>query len=608
MGKKKDLRKKLKKASRLPIAPAPTHPEAVPGKAKFIRESAYEGNTKVMPGSAMYPVTSPAADGQSSIRGIPAQPPPTPAVPVEGESMFQPLVGSATGYLSYGAAWDPNLTENPDEVMLSRYGAYTYQEMVKNPHVSAAVTRALGEALTEKYDVQAYSEEDEDVEVAEFLRYVIDPDSPWFITKLWQMCDSFSLGHSITEKIWGVLTSGPFQGHWSIVDFKTKDPKQYRVLLDQFRNVIGYRDRWASADTPFYPKWVAILMTWMERYGNKFGTAQLQAARAPYEFLIFITKSRMKYLETFGKPSRAGKYTGKSETIRQAYFDALKKWGDEFCMVHGPDFEFDIVQAVSDAGSHDSASTWAANEVAIAILGAADTGKQILSGKPSTDAAAKRASLLSDLVWNMVITTLNDQVVKELVYYNYPLAYARGALPRILRLHDESMTYEEANALAVQKGIWADACEKRGIKISKADWQEKFAIPACKEGEEEVDVPAAMPSPFGGGGGKDGEDQPHPGAGPVQNPSGVQEPGGDNAGNEDDDQEDTSKMADRTRVPITTPRHADQIFIRLMRLAAESEATAQASVARESRTFRTKAGADLKKKARARSWPFRAST
>lgn len=547
----------------------------------------------------------PAVAGRSSISGIPASPLPPPALPESGESMAQPLIGTSTGYLSTQVSWDPNLTENPDEVMLARYGTYTYQEMDKNPHVIAAITRALGETLGEDYDFLPFSEEEEDVEVAAFLRHVMDPDSPWFITKLWGMGSSFGDGLSITEKVWGRLDTGPWKGAWVARDFKTKDPKQYRLLMDKYRNPIGCRDRWATGDTPYFDRSVFILMTWMEKYSNKFGTSAKQAARAPYEFLCFITRSRMKYLEIWGKASRVGKYTGKDDKIRQKYFDALKNWGDEFVMIHGPDFEFDIPMAVSDQGAHDAAAKWAADEVAIAILGTADSGKTQASGAKG-QGAEKRAGLLVDLVWRMFILAITEDYIKPLVMYNYPLAYARGAIPRMVRLKDETMTYEEANALTLQRAIWADAVENRGIKVEKATWAEKFSVERADPDADEEDLvesaPTPPPSPFGGGGGI-----PHPGAGPVQNPGGSQEPGGDHANdNESDEPEkENAEMSDKTPVPRGTPRTADEIFVKLLRISANSEALAAKEFGRTSRALRSATHDELKKKALGRSFHFR---
>lgn len=546
---------------------------------------------------------------RSSPRFLQAVPP--SGRPSTSDTMLNPLVGGRTGFIGkYG--WDPSLSENPDEVLQARrdLGAppYPYQEMLKNPYVRAALQRLKGEILGARYDIQAASDDPIDVEIADFVRWNLDPAKEEILLAIWQMLECINDGYSITAKVWDTVAEGDWAGHWYIREFRTKNPKDWRILCDQYRNVLGFQEA-ADRRGPIYPPHYAVLLSWDARYGNPYGNAALQCVRAAYEALVYVTKQRLKYLEHFAKPARIGKAGSNDEKQRELFFQALKKWGDEFVLVTpDKDWDVDLVQAVSDAGAFQQTAEYFAREIAIGILGAhlqmMEGGQQ--GSRAAAETHASEASTPATLAGMLLRAELGRQVIKELVDWNYS---GVTKYPKMVKVLDDTLDYPTLLALRQYMEILQMAM-RSGIDIG-ADWfRDIFNIPVPEE-EEELVYPAEAQTP-GPGGPSTGGGDPFAGDGG----DGTEEEDDGEPADEDqveDDEKDGDAMKKATmsdkpnrspRIPSRTPAKAARAMRRMVADMDRADRVGLDEYEKAARSLFQEINQEMKKKARPRFLPL----
>jgi hypothetical protein len=398
--------------------------------------------------------------------------------PPDGDTMPNFLTGGAAGYMSI-VGWNPTLSRNPDEVAAAREGIYSYQEMGKNPYVKSQTHRVKAEILAKKHDVQAASDDPRDVEIADFVRFALNPNCGDFAAALFEMLECFDVGYSLTVPIWKRVDTGPWAGKWIIGEYRTKNSRDWRIIVDAYSQVLGYQEAWNLAG-PIYLPQTAIRLSWDVKHGNPYGTAAYQCIRAAYEFLKYVVKQRVKYIEHYSKPARIGKAGSNDVAARQKFFEALKKWGDEFVMVT-PDkgWDVDIVQAVSDEGVFQSTCEYFAREISIGLVGAhlhmMEGGSQ--GSRAAAETHADEASTPAMMGRQLLQREVNRQIVKQLVDWNYA---GVTEYPEWVEAQDDTMSYQEIAALKMLMENVNQAV-KMGLDVGQKWFRETFKIPAPAE-------------------------------------------------------------------------------------------------------------------------------
>lgn len=415
------------------------------------------------------------------------------ARPATGDRMSNFLVADNRFGSGSLQSWDPNQSENPDEVMRSRYGnVFTYQEMAKNPHVKAATQAVKGEVLKARYDVVAADEDPRNVEIADWVRWCLDPQRRDFILDLWEMLECFEVGYSLTAKIWDEAPAGRWAGKWYIREFRTKNPIDWKIIVDEFRNVLGYREAWLT-DGPLIPPHLVVLLTWDPKHGNPYGTAGFQAVRADYEAIVFLTKKRLIWMETFAQPVRKGKVpAGTDKDKRQEFLTALQRWRDNFVMVHDSTYEVDVIDAITGSGdAYQSALDHHARNVAIGLRGAhlqtMEGGSQ--GSRAAAETHREEASTPAALAWMMLESQTARQIIKELVDWNYA---GVTDYPRLVKVQEEeevSETQARANHQQLETAMLA---AEAGAEIPVRWITETLKYPSPEAGEPTIQ-PRAKP-------------------------------------------------------------------------------------------------------------------
>lgn len=533
-----------------------------------------------------------------ALRALPDNANDKPAMRSGGDKMPNPLTGGRAGWNSI-IGWDPWLSDNPDEVAKARGGIYSYQEMDKNPHVSAATTRLIGEALGQSWDIIAASDDPKDVEIADFVRWVLDPKGFDFIRVLWQCMDCIKVGYSITEKVWGAVPDGPWAGKWTIRDFKSKDPNDYRILVDAFRNVVGIAPRWTGSGGLMYPPDMVVLFSWMPRYNNPYGEAQYKKALARYEFLVYTDKQLIKYVEQYGNPTKIGKVANSAN--KPAMLTALETVGDRTAIAIDADESIEFAKPAAGGDDLLAIKQQWAQEIAIAILGShlmiMEGGTQ--GSRAASETHAESASIPVNLIWILIGANIGKQVIEPLVRMNFGNV---EKFPRIERVFDKEMEYTTLLAMRQFMEIILLAM-KSGITVGQDWFRDLFGIPVPIEGEETLTAPAEPAPAFPGGSPFGGGDEEEEGDEDVD-PEDVEDPAAKKKATPKERAEMAARQLEDSlgiKPAINPPGAVGAAARRVVKVTAEAEVASHAAFKRTINAFRSKVLADLKKKRAPRS-------
>ncbi|MAH50655.1 hypothetical protein CMI37_32850 [Candidatus Pacearchaeota archaeon] len=409
-------------------------------------------------------------------------------------SELKPDMGelASAGYDLYGSG--KIMSYNPDS-LIGRKGFDIYDQMRIDDQVKACLTLKKFATLAPSYQIIPVSNDEQDEEVADYVRYCMDKIDGNIIDALLEILTALDYGFSITEINYKTFQAGVHKGKIGLKNLKTKQPHYYSFEVDKFGNLTkkGIISTLGSVETS-YPISKFLIFSYQKEFSNWYGTSDLRPAYRGYWSKDVLIKMWNIYLERFANPTVIGKYKSNDPTSRTNLRSILDNLTAKTSITHRLD-EFDIqfLESTRNAtGDFKDALDFNNKAIARSILipdrlmAAGDTG------------AYSQAKIHFDVfLWviqklrqDIADTVMNEQLIKRLVAYNY------SNVTELPKFTFNPMTDDQKQALntmfitAVEKGVIVPTLEDENILREHLSFPAKDLSPDKPEEEitEEVDI------------------------------------------------------------------------------------------------------------------------
>ena len=376
---------------------------------------------------------------------------------------------------------------NPDS-LIGRKGFYMYDQMRIDDQVKACLTLKKFATLAPSYQIIPASDDEQDVEVAEFVEYCLDKMQGNVIDAMLEMMTALDYGFSISEINYRPIESGNFAGKIGLKSIKTKKPHYYRFAVDEYANILkdGIVYQEAGKDVK-YPTSKFLIFSYQKEFGNHYGTSDLRPAYRGYWSKDVLIKMWNIYLERFANPTVLGKYKTNDPSARQNLRNILDNLTAKTSITHRME-EFDIQLLESGRSATDDferALNFYNKSIARSIL-----IPDRLMAEGDTGAYAQAKIHFDVFLWviqklrqDIEHTVMGEQLIRRLVAYNY------SNVEELPQFKFNPMTDEQKLQLntlfidAVQKGVIGVTIEDENILRKNLNFPEKDTEP---ENDQEI--------------------------------------------------------------------------------------------------------------------------
>ena len=319
--------------------------------------------------------------------------------------------------------------------------------------------------------VEAVSDEKEDVEIADFVREVMQGDI--VDTLVDDQLDAIGKGYAVSEIMWD--KSG---AQWEPAEFKRRDQRHF-----MFESLVMEELRLRDTSDPANGLPLAPYKYVVHRPRLKAGLT-LRAGLARLAVIAYMCKSYMlkdwlAFAEVFGMPIRVGKYpTSANPDQRRALLNAVSSIGvDAACII--PDgMVIDFIDSKSTGGEtmFQVLGDWLDDQVSEGVLGQRSSTKGTPGRLGGDDAQENVRSDIRQSDAKQLAATLRRDLVKPLVDLNYgPRAPRKYPLVKI-----DSEESEDLAQLATSLTPFID----RGLRVEASVIRDKFHLEEPAAGAE----------------------------------------------------------------------------------------------------------------------------
>lgn len=363
-----------------------------------------------------------------------------------------------------------------------------YRKMLGDPYVKSAIfSKVLSVASLDLQINPSDMDDPATVAVADTCRNALEKCAGGYPQMAWDVLIGALLEkHSLCEKVWGLDDRGKFRGKVVLKALKPKDPRTYRIAVDEFLNVTAIEGVKDNAGKLFNPA-DYVYFAYASIYGSPVGMSDLRAAYRGWWKLDTIGKLRMIALDRYSGPYLKGKIS--QESYRASMETALRNARAEGYIVLAPGDEVEVSDLMPRGTSdYASAERDAQQEIVVAIVGAY---LQILEGKVSEGRGDSRvhrdtAELFQWHLSSQLQSILNQQVLPHVTELNHgrdvdPPKASLGAI-NLAVLKDE---------LIIDQGLLA-----AGIELSRKEVYQKYGRTPPKDDDDKLRAPQPTPGPF----------------------------------------------------------------------------------------------------------------
>lgn len=344
---------------------------------------------------------------------------------------------------------------NPDD-LIGKRGYAVYDQMQKDAQVQACLTIKKLAVLSRGWEVHPASDEPNDREVADFVRFTLEDMRGSVLDVLFNTLDALAKGFSLMEINWKLIDRAPHEGRVGLASIKSKDPSTFAFDMDEFLNVkslkrtgdvSGLKSRNTGCDLP---PGKFVVYSYMPRYESPYGTSDLRAAYKHYWSKDVLTRFLNLYLEKYGSPTAKGSYKrGTPRAAQEELLKVLDKIQQETAIVIPDDVQIELLEAQrgGEAG-YLSALEFHDKQISKAILCQTlmtDEGTRVGSFALAKVHMDVLKMCLKKLKRDLEESVMLEQVIRRLVDYNFTVAsYPTFSLGPI----DDRDVEQFANAIA----------------------------------------------------------------------------------------------------------------------------------------------------------------
>ncbi|HPI77042.1 MAG TPA: DUF935 family protein [bacterium] len=311
---------------------------------------------------------------------------------------------------------------NPDELAAGK-GLETYDRMMTDAQVRMAVNYKRFAVISADWDVVPGGPGKRDADIAAFAKRSLELMRGSVVQTVFGVMNALVHGYSISEMVFKPVESGEDAGRWRIDAIKPKHPRDYEFEIDPFGNLTGLELIDENGRRSKLPLWKFVVYTYLPEFNRPWGRSDLRAVYKHWWSKDFLLKWWNIYLETYGAPTRVGKYpAGATPESRQADLKrVLRDIVNNTAITIPDDMDIEFISAAGDAG-FESAVEYHDRQIVKGILGQTlTTGEGAHCG--SYALGSVHADTLEDYVSflrrDIAESVMSEQVIRRLVDFNF---------------------------------------------------------------------------------------------------------------------------------------------------------------------------------------------
>jgi len=353
---------------------------------------------------------------------------------------------------------------NPDTLASRKGGLRIYDKIRRDDTVKGCMNLRKFAVLCSGWVVEPASDDEADIEVAEFVKHNLERVKGTFEDVLLNIMTAFDYGFSVSEKVYTLLPgTEPYGGKVGVKAIKTRKPHGVDFDVDEFGN-LRKNGVWQGFGTRKLPPNKFIIYTYRKEFDNWYGVSDLREAYRAWWSKDVIIKLYNIYLERYSMPPAVGTLkkalTKNERTTLKNILDNLQA-RTSIVLPDGVELDF---PEVSGRGASTYKDAIAVHDMAIArsllipnLLGVSEQGHygSYSQGKVHFDVFLQ----IVDKHRRDLEEVLNEQLVRELVSFNY-------AVDKYPKFKFRPMDEEKRQAMAK---LFIDAVEKGVISPTLKD-------------------------------------------------------------------------------------------------------------------------------------------
>ena len=376
---------------------------------------------------------------------------------------------------------------NPD-TLLGRKGFPIYDQMRIDDQVKACLTLKKFATLAPNYEITPASNDEQDIEVADFVSYVLDKMQGSVIDSVLEIMTALDYGYSITEINYKTIESGEHKGKIGLRSLKTKQPYYYRFAVDEYSNLLKngiVYDKGGQEN--YYPTSKFLVFSYQKEFGNHYGTSDLRPAYRGYWSKDVLIKMWNIYLERFANPTVIGKYKSNDASGRSNLRNILDNLTSKTSITHRMD-EYDIgilESSRSSTNDFNTALNFYNKSIARSIL-----IPDRLMAEGDTGAYSQAKVHFDVFLWviqklrqDIEETVMNEQLIKRLVSYNFSNVQELPKFTFNPMTDEQKMELQTLFVTAVEKGVITSTLEDENVLRRQLNFPEKDLEPETPDTE-----------------------------------------------------------------------------------------------------------------------------
>lgn len=323
--------------------------------------------------------------------------------------------------------------------------------------------------------VEAASEDEHDVLMAERVRTIIDDDQVPEL--LFDLLDGLGKGLSVVQILWNTK-----QTPWKPQDYCWVDPRYLRPDAETLSEIllISDGDPYGVALEPYK----FMIHTPRSKSGSVWRNGLARLVAVMYMLKSFTVRDWWAFAEVFGIPIRVGKYgPNASDGDIKTLVNAVSRIASDAGAVIPESMKLDLIESAKGNGGptlFENMARWCDEQISKAVLGQTMTAD---NGSSRAQASVHNEVRIDIAKWDarQLEACVNEYLVKPYIILNwgvqahYPKVRIKVPEPEDLKMLVDSIT----------------PLIDRGFKVSAVSIREKFGLPEPAEGDELL-VPTAM--------------------------------------------------------------------------------------------------------------------
>lgn len=324
---------------------------------------------------------------------------------------------------------------DPDD-LIGKRGYAIYDKMQQDAQVQACLTIKKLAVLSRGWEVHPASNDERDVEVADFVRFALRSMRGSILDVLYNVLDALAKGFSVLEINYAILDREPYAGRVGIASIKAKDPSTFAFDTDEYLNVKSLRrtglgilgpDSKSGPSVPALDPSKFVIYSYMPRYESPYGISDLRAAYKHYWSKDVLMRFMNLYLEKHGSPTAKGSYKrGTPKASQEELLRVLEKIQQQTAIVIPEDVQVELLEAHrgGEAG-YLQAIEFHDKQISRAILCQTlmtDEGTRVGSFALAKVHLDVLKMCLRKLKRDLEESVMGEQVIKRLVDYNFTVS------------------------------------------------------------------------------------------------------------------------------------------------------------------------------------------